>query len=183
MHRIVVLGTSGSGKTTLARELAPRMGVPHIELDSINWKPNWTATPVDQFLAEVTPLIAQAGWTVDGNYRALRSLVWARADTFIWLDYPMSVTITRLLRRTVGRAMRGTTLWNGNRESWRLSFCSRESVLLYAIGVWRRNRRDMPRMLAEQKALGKRIIRLRTPAQAARWLGQVGEGAASRLAG
>ncbi len=36
--RVVVIGTSGAGKTTMAREIAVRFGLPHIELDAINWQ-------------------------------------------------------------------------------------------------------------------------------------------------
>ncbi|MBT8194426.1 MAG: AAA family ATPase [Acidimicrobiia bacterium] len=35
MERIAVVGPPGSGKTTVARELADRLHLPHIELDSI----------------------------------------------------------------------------------------------------------------------------------------------------
>ncbi|HEX4123528.1 MAG TPA: AAA family ATPase [Tepidisphaeraceae bacterium] len=175
MHRIVVLGTSGSGKTTLARELARRLGVSHIELDEIHWKPNWTSTPTDEFRAAVAPLVARPGWTLDGNYKRLRDLIWSRADTLIWLDYPMSITFMRLLWRTMSRSVRGTPLWNGNRESLWLTFCSRDSILLWAITQWRRNRREMPGMLAERRSAGKRVIRFRTPGQAERWLQQIGE--------
>jgi adenylate kinase family enzyme len=170
MHRIVVLGTSGSGKTTLARELARRLGVPHIELDAINWQPNWTATPYEEFRAIVAEQTQRPGWTVDGNYKRMRDLVWGRADTLIWLDYPMSITFMRVLRRTLSRSVRGTMLWNGNRESLWLTFCSRDSILLWVINQWRRNRRDMPKLLAEQRALGKRVLRFRSPGQTSRWL-------------
>ena len=39
--RVTVSGTSGSGKTTFARTLAKVIGARHIDLDAINWQPNW----------------------------------------------------------------------------------------------------------------------------------------------
>lgn len=36
MRRVSVIGASGSGKTTFAAALAERMGVPHIELDTMS---------------------------------------------------------------------------------------------------------------------------------------------------
>ena len=39
--RIAVIGNSGSGKSTLARTLSARLGIPHIELDALNWQPGW----------------------------------------------------------------------------------------------------------------------------------------------
>ena len=37
-------------------------------------------------------------WIVDGNYRFLADVTWARADLIIWLDFPLYVN---LWRRTV----------------------------------------------------------------------------------
>ena len=59
--RISVQGTSGAGKTTLARRLAARLGVPHIELDAINWQPGWRGLNEDApalFAARVAQALA-----------------------------------------------------------------------------------------------------------------------------
>lgn len=48
-QRISVVGTSGSGKTTLARKIAKTYELPHVELDQLQWEPNWTAVPTDVF--------------------------------------------------------------------------------------------------------------------------------------
>jgi adenylate kinase family enzyme len=45
LARVVVIGSTGSGKTTFARRLADCLQSTHIELDAINWQPNWTARP------------------------------------------------------------------------------------------------------------------------------------------
>ncbi len=58
------------------------------------------------------------GWVVDGNFSQVRDLVWARADTIIWLDFPRRIVMRRVVVRTLRRALTREELWNGNREPW-----------------------------------------------------------------
>lgn len=174
MQRVVVLGTSGSGKTTLARELAQRFGVPHVELDAIHWKPNWTATPTPQLIEEVRAALDAAdaaadGWTTCGHYGQVREVTWGRADTLIFLDYPMRVVFMRVLRRTLWRWWRHEVLWNGNRERLRDNFLSRDSLFLWVIQTWRIRRRNTPKTLREPRFAHLRVYRVRTPAELKRW--------------
>jgi hypothetical protein len=76
-------------------------------------------------------------------------VVLSGADTAIWLRLPFRVVFTRLLRRTVTRAWRKEELWNGNRESFRMSFASRDSILLWGVTNWRPHVGKMERVLAE----------------------------------
>src|SRR5688572_30848001 len=143
MRRIVVVGTSGAGKTTLARELSRRLNVPHVELDALHWEPNWTEAPRDVFRVRVEKAVAGDAWVVDGNYLSVRDVIHPRADTIVWLDYPMSVVFTRVFVRSVWRGIRRQELWAGNRESLRLTFGSRDSILLWVINTWRQRRREL----------------------------------------
>ena len=119
MWRVAVVGNSGSGKSTLARRLAGALGVPWIELDAIFHQPNWTELPVDEMRARVGQLVAGDGWVIDGNYAAVRDLVWLHADTVVWLDPPRRVVMRRIAWRTLSRAVLRRELWNGNREPLR----------------------------------------------------------------
>jgi adenylate kinase family enzyme len=150
-RRIVVFGQSGSGKTTFGRRVSSALRVPHFELDSLYHRPNWEPTPDDEFreIVEQRLMSASDGWVVDGNYSRVRDLVLSQADTAIWLRLPFRVVYTRLLKRTVTRAWKKQELWNGNRESFRMSFLSRESILLWGITNWRPHVRKMERVLAE----------------------------------
>src|SRR4051794_37995613 len=107
MRRVVVVGTSGSGKTTLAATLARRLCVPHVELDALHWGPHWTAVDPADFRARVAAAVAGPAWVCDGNYSPVRDLVWARADTLVWLDYPMGLVFRRVLFRTLRRCLCG----------------------------------------------------------------------------
>ncbi|MEW5719873.1 MAG: AAA family ATPase, partial [Chloroflexota bacterium] len=72
--RVAVVGTTGSGKTTLARELAHRLGYPHVELDALHWEPNWGEAPRDVFRARVDAALRGDCWVIDGNYGKARDI-------------------------------------------------------------------------------------------------------------
>jgi hypothetical protein len=172
MRRINVTGTSCSGKTTLARELATRLGVPHVEFDALFWGPDWTPVPPDVFRARLADALAVECWVADGGYAATRDITWSRADTVVWLDYPMPTVLARWARRTLRRIRSREEFWpgTGNRESVRNAF-RRDGLLWWILGTHRRRRRTMWAAMHERSDL--RWIRLRSPAEAARWLASV----------
>ena len=110
------MGTPGSGKTTTGHRLAASLGVPFVELDAIFHQPNWRELPRDVFRTRVGEVIVGDAWVVDGNYGAVRDLVWQRADTVVWLDPPRWVVLRRVVVRKVRRAITRELRWNGNRE-------------------------------------------------------------------
>jgi adenylate kinase family enzyme len=136
--RVSVVGNSGSGKSALGRALAARLGVPFVELDALHHQSGWRPAPVDQFRAQVDAATATDGWVVDGNYSAVRDLVWARADTVVVLDLPRHAVMRQVIWRTVRRVALRVELWNGNRERWRNLFTRdpQESVIAWA---WHRH--------------------------------------------
>lgn len=167
MQRILVIGTTGSGKTTLARALAARLGLPHGEQDAWNHLPGWQEAPPGEFRARVAAFTAGDAWVMDGNYTKARDIGWARADTLVWLDYPAPVVFGRLLRRTLRRSVTREELWSGNRESFQKAL-SRDSILVWFFRTHWKRRRDTPELIAQFPHL--RVVRLRTPREAARWL-------------
>ena len=134
MRRVAVVGNSGSGKTTLARTLAGRLDVPFVELDSIYHQAGWQPLPKPEFRRRVAEITATDAWVLDGNYTAVRDLIWQRADTVVWLDLPRHVVMRQVTSRTLSRAVRRAELWNGNREQWRnmLSFSPEKSIIWWA---------------------------------------------------
>jgi adenylate kinase family enzyme len=100
---VSVVGVSGSGKSTLGRELATRLAVPYTELDAVFHQPDWVPLPKDDFRRRVTALAAEDGWVIDGNYGTVLPLVWARADTVVWLDPPRRTVMRRIIWRSFCR--------------------------------------------------------------------------------
>jgi adenylate kinase family enzyme len=149
--RIAVHGASGSGKTTLATELAVRLGVPRTELDGLFHQPGWTRLATDEFRTVVAQEVDQPGWIMDGNYRQVRDLVWARAQVIVVIDLPRWRVMGQLIRRTVTRSVVRAELWNGNRESFRNLFsCDDDrNVVLWS---WRTHHRYHEEVPAEARA-------------------------------
>jgi adenylate kinase family enzyme len=162
----VIASASGNGKTTLGRELAHRLGVPFTELDALVHGPGWIETPDDVLRAQVEPIVASDGWVIDGTYRSkLGDLVIESADVVVWLDLPVRVWMSRLVRRTWRRARGREQLWNDNRESLRGVVWGRDSLFMWAIRSHFRRRREWPEALRSFP-----VVRLRTRAEVERFL-------------
>ena len=117
--------------------------------------------------ARVTSAIAGETWVVDGNYAVVRDLVWARADTVVWLDLPLRTVLRRYATRTVRRITMGEELWSGNRERLRF-LLGRDSLLWWILSTYRRRRREYPERLAAHPEIT--AVRLRSPREARAWL-------------
>jgi adenylate kinase family enzyme len=173
MPRISVVGTSGSGKTTFASQLAARLGVPRIELDALNWGPNWTPAEVETFRDRVRLATAADDWVCDGNYSTVRPIVLERTDTVVWLDLPLRTCLWRVIRRTARRRRSREDLWgSGNRESWRKQL-GRDSLIWWVLTTHRRRRREYEYRFAAPAMAHVRIHRFRTLAEAEAWLAAI----------
>ena len=108
MRRIVVVGCPGSGKTTLAGLLADRLGLDHIELDHLHWRPRWEEASPEEFNADLVARMeaATAGWVTCGNYATrTQGRHVAAADTVVWLDLPRRTIMRRITQRTLRRTI------------------------------------------------------------------------------
>ena len=168
-QRISVVGTIGSGKTTFARKASSIIEVPHIELDGLHWEPNWVEAPNALFRERVTRSLQADSWIVDGNYHQVRDIVWSRANTVVWLDYPFKIIMGRLAKRTLRRILTRERLWNGNQEHFRNLF-SKDSVFLWAVKTYRRRRRQYPELLSRPDHSHLTLVRLRSPKEASQFL-------------
>lgn len=99
------------------------------------------------FRAAVGKAVLGERWVVDGSYRKVQDLVLERATTVIWLNYPFLLAFARALRRTIARILRKEALFSGNRESFRVAFLSRESLLWWIIRTHRGRRKRYRELL------------------------------------
>ncbi|MDR9890333.1 adenylate kinase [Pseudenterobacter timonensis] len=167
--KINLVGTSGSGKSTLARRLAAELHLPYIEMDTLYWRPRWQGTPDDLFMAKLdAALNASPGWVLDGNYNRTRPVKWRDVDLVVWVDYGFWRTFRQAVGRAIARAWTQQELWpgTGNRESFRQSFLSRDSILLWTIKTWRSNRTRYEADMRDPRYAHIRFIRITCRAQA-----------------
>jgi hypothetical protein len=169
MRRINIVGDSNAGKTSMARTLAQKLGVPHVELDALYWGPGWTPVPTDEFRRRLTVALSTDSWVADGGYQVARDITWGRADTIVWLDYPLRVVLRRWATRTLRRIRTQEEFWpgSGNRESLRNAF-RRDGLLWWILRHHRGKRRRTLERLAGRPDLA--VVRLRSPREADAWL-------------
>ena len=146
--RIAVAGSTGAGKSTLARELSERLGSRHTELDSLFFAPGWEPRPKEAFRRDVAAVAAGDRWVIDGNYRPVRDLVWRRATAVVWLDYSLARCFWQALKRTTHRCFTGETICGENQETFRQSFLSSDSVLLWVLRTHAGRRKETKADLA-----------------------------------
>jgi hypothetical protein len=87
----------------------------------------------------------------------------------LWLDYPFAPVMRQVVVRTIRRALTREPLWNGNRESPRVTF-SKGSIILWVIQTHARRAREYPARFASREYEGVTVIRFRNSTQLKRWL-------------
>ena len=174
--RINVVGSSGAGKSRLAATLARKLHCSHIELDALHWGPHWTEAPLGDFRAEVAALVQHEAWVIDGNYGSkIRDILWARATTVVWLDYPLSLVLWRLVRRSLQRLLTRKKLWNGNRETLWGQFFAKDALIRYAVNTHQRRRVQMQHAMADAIYGHIDFVQLSSPAATEAWLAQLSD--------
>lgn len=173
LRRVIVIGTSGSGKTTFARRLSVLLGAKHVEIDALNWLENWRERDFAEFSSLVERATAADEWILDGNYSRVREMTWRRATALVWLNYSFPLNFYRALSRTLRRVISREVLYSNNRESFRQSFLSRDSIVLWMLKTHRRRRRQYAELLRSEEWRDKEIFVFTRPREAEDFLARV----------
>jgi adenylate kinase family enzyme len=175
--RAVVIGSSGSGKSTFAARLAAACDLARIELDALNWGPNWTNRSADDpalFERLVDAAVAAPRWVSDGNYRLAMTRILPRATHLIWLDYPRRVVMRRVIGRSFVRALGRQELWpgTGNREEFH-RWLDKEHPIRWAWDTFERRRAQYEVLFADRRLVKLAKHRLHHPREAERLIAEL----------
>jgi len=164
-HRISVVGATGSGKTYLSRLASEQLHLPVHELDSLRRDSDGRENAPERFADAVASLADGEEWIIDGHYRDVRHLIWRRADTVLWLNYPLSVVAAHLFHRVRRKQSSGNAAEArsaGPKASWRRR--------LGRISKTLRERREYGRVLRLPELAHVTVVELKSPDAAKQWL-------------
>ena len=93
MKKIIIIGCSGSGKSTFARKLSAKTNIPLYYLDMIWHKPDKTTLTEREFDEQLSALLNQETWIIDGNYQRTLEMRLKECDTVFLLDIPTQICL------------------------------------------------------------------------------------------
>lgn len=167
-----MVGVTGAGKSTLARAVGRRLAVPYHEMDALYFTgPGWAAN--DKLAEEVARVTSEPRWIIDSlGYPEVRDLLWARADTVLWLDYGKRVVMPRVLRRSLWRTVTRESLFGGNRETW-AGWLSKEHPAWWAWSQHAGRRQEIEHRTRDPRFAPLDTLRFSRPDDTAAWLSSV----------
>lgn len=93
MEKIIVIGPGGAGKSEMSRKLKDILNLPLYHLDNIFWKEDRTHITREEFDQKLNELLIKDKWIIDGDYSRTYEVRMQKADTIIFLDYPLEVCL------------------------------------------------------------------------------------------
>ncbi len=165
--RILVYGVTGAGKTALAKRISEATAIPWHSVDDLTWEPGWMLVPDDEQRRRIEAICAGERWVLDTAYGRWLDVPLARVELIVALDFPRWLSLFRLTRRTVARAIDGRPLCNGNYESFR-HMCSEDSIILWHFKSFSRKRRQIRAWEADPPV--PEVVRLASPREVENWL-------------
>ena len=107
--KIHIIGCSGSGKTYLAKKLSTKYGIPHFDLDDIQWDNHsevyGVKMPKEKRSALFKEILANNAWIIEGVYYKWAHESFEAADQIYVLDMPAHLYKSRIILRFIKRKL------------------------------------------------------------------------------
>ncbi len=179
MKRVAVVGCIGAGKSTLARALGRALGLPVVHLDRHWWEDGsyviegrrtveQRTLPPDKYHQFQREVAEREEWVIDGGVDGLE-LRLERADTVVFLDLPLLLCASRVIRRT-GKAREDYP--PNVQESWRWLLM----LLRWVLWTYPRKRRRGIEGLLASHSTHLHVYRLRSRRDVRRFLETIANG-------
>jgi adenylate kinase family enzyme len=149
MRRILLIGCGGAGKSRLAQLLGERLDLPVVHLDVHFWRPGWQEPDRETWRAQLGTLAAKPDWVMEGNYINTFDIRMPRADSLVWLDYPRTTCMRRVLMRTLK--------WYGRTRPDLAPGCPEGFDREFLSYVWNFQRAQNPRIVASIDQFGSHL--------------------------
>ncbi|HEY0081777.1 MAG TPA: DNA topology modulation protein [Pyrinomonadaceae bacterium] len=167
MRKVLVVGSGGAGKSTFARRLGGLLDIEVVHLDSLYWQAGWVETPKAKWAEMVAEAVRRDAWVMDGNYSGTLDIRLKACDTLILLDMSRLTCLRRVLRRFIR--------YRGRTRPDMTEGCEEQLHWEFILWIWNYPKKHRPKVLElmREHAAGKQMIRLRSPAEAERYLAAV----------
>jgi len=144
-------------------------------MDGIFWGPDWYWPSDEEFFTNLREAFKKDAWVLDGNYTRSIPIKWEKVEIVIWLDYSFIRTLCQALIRAVKRSITKEELWagTGNRESFKKSFFSKDSIILWTIKTHGTVRHKYLDYMKDEKYPGIQFLRLKSPSESKTFLEQL----------
>ena len=107
--KIHIIGGPGSGKTFLAEKLSKQLGIPHYDLDDLQWdnasSAYGTKRDPQERAAMLDEILTKDNWIIEGVYYAWCGKCFENADKIYLLNVPRHTYRYRIIRRFIRRKL------------------------------------------------------------------------------
>ncbi len=102
MTRIIIIGNGGTGKSTLGEKLGKILNLKVTHLDKMTYKPGWIRVDEGEFRKQLSEIISERNWIVEGwSYHSTLRMRLEASTIIIYLKYSIFICYRNALLRHI----------------------------------------------------------------------------------
>ena len=108
LSRVHIIGSPASGKTYIAKILSKKLKIRHYDLDNVTFERKYNIKrPAEERARILKKICTKERWITEGVYWKWINEALKKSDIIIWLDFPLTLTTLRIIRRHFVRKLTG----------------------------------------------------------------------------